>query len=67
MSSQSSIMPDDILDTMEDIGMLDYDEENDEDIFSPDMPVILEYLEKHKQKGYLAVRPDKLQWTPLEL
>jgi hypothetical protein len=62
-------MPDDILETLEDIGILDYDEENDEDIFSPDMPVDLEYREKQKQKqkSYIAVKPGNLLGTPFEL
>jgi hypothetical protein len=47
--------------------MLEYDEESEKYSIELDMEVISEYLEKHKKKGYIAVKPDSLRWTPFVL
>jgi hypothetical protein len=65
MSAKSSMMPDDIIETLEYNDILEYDEEAEKYILELDMSVIPEYLEKHKEKGYITVDPDNLRWTPL--
>lgn len=67
MSNCTSLTPDDIISTLQNNNMIQYDKLTKHYSLVLDIPTIKSHLVNLDKKNYSRIDPDKLTWTPFVL